>query len=219
MAKMLKFPKEKSKRVTALQKAETKRLFASLSIISFILVAVFVSDFITRENRPVYVISDNNRNLQNLNRAIASAQPMNMFRDVEWEHQLAKKLGQMEERKPASIGQGANLTDQLRYGELAGKYRLIEKSLDQGGRVKEIEYVDSLEAGDRPIYLRDREGFLSEYRKAFAVPFEKTQLDQSNKKEESYRLLDTQGRVIGKASFQFDEEGHFVSLKVAEIQE
>jgi len=78
MKKVIPFPQARSKRVKALMKTEAQRLFLSMSLFSLILVAVFSNDHLMSSQRPVYLISDNTNplNVERLNRAIASAQPV-----------------------------------------------------------------------------------------------------------------------------------------------
>ena len=216
MKKLLQFPKEKSKRAWALKKAEGQRLFLSMSLFSLILVAVFANEQMVRTERPIYLVSGNTQGpdrLDALNRAIASAQPVNVFRDLEWEHQLAKKLGREIEdgRQPASISQKITLMDDLRYGPLAGKYRIIAS--EQAG-VAEIEYVDSSEITDKPVQIGDAASFLSKYRSLMGGGFETAALSYQGQGREEYQLLGADQNPVGRASVEFDGEGNLLKLSI-----
>lgn len=221
MNQVLPFPKEKSKRVRQQNKAEGQRLFLTLSLFSFILVAVFSNEQVMKNQRPVYLISDNSpRSIEQINRAIASAQPMNLFRDVEWEHQLAKRLADEADRAPASTAQKVTLMDHLRYGVLAGKYHIISSGSELHSstlKVREVEYVDSLEIADRPVRIQDHEGFLMEYRSLLPVEFKKTALAESKNGVETWSLISDRGEVVGTASLRFDDDGHFLGMKVQSL--
>lgn len=214
---ILQFPKEKSKRVQRLKKAEGQKLFLTLSLMSFILVAVLSNEHLMKQQRPVYLISDNStHSIDQVNRAIASAQPMNLFRDVEWEHDLAKRLAAKEDRQPASTPQKVTLFDELRYGVLAGKYRIISaRDLDaKGPQVKEVEYIDSQELADRPVQISDRREFLKSYGQLLPVQFAQATLAQTKDGVETWNLVSSEGKTVGEVQMRFDEAKHFLGLKV-----
>lgn len=232
MKKVIQFPKEKSKRVWALKKLEGQRLFLSMSLFSLILVAVFANEQMMRNERPLYIVSTNTQGpnrLEDLNRAIASAQPVNVFRDLEWEHQLAKRLGKdssdtaanLETRQPASVSQKLTLMDDLRYGPLAGKYRIRSVSSvspadgeTNGPRVAEIEYVDSSEITDQPIHLQDTGRFLMKYRELMDIEYSNAGLAYEADGTEMWQLFDQEQRLVGRAHVKYDSDGHFVSLQL-----
>lgn len=217
MKKVIQFPKEKSKRVWALKKLEAQRLFLSMSLFSLILVAVFANEQIMRTERPVYVVTNMQGpdRLDALNRAIASAQPLNVFRDLEWEHQLAERLGQgSNDRQPASVSQKVTLMDDLKYGPLAGKYRI--RSIDSVGTplVAEIEYVDSNEITDSPIHLTDAEAFLMKYRALMNVEFNQAKLAYQADGQQSWQLIGQDQQLVGRANFKYDSDGHFLGMAI-----
>lgn len=217
MKKVIQFPKEKSKRVWALKKLEAQRLFLSMSLFSLILVAVFANEQMMRTERPVYVVTNMQGpdRLDALNRAIASAQPLNVFRDLEWEHQLAERLGQgSNDRQPASVSQKVTLMDDLKYGPLAGKYRI--RSIDSVGTplVAEIEYVDSNEITDSPIHLTDAEAFLMKYRALMNVEFNQAKLAYQADGQQSWQLIGQDQQLVGRANFKYDSDGHFLGMAI-----
>lgn len=220
---ILQFPKEKSKRVQQLKKAEGQRLFLMLSLFSFILVAVLSNEQLLKSQRPIYLISDNSsHSLERVNRAIASAQPLNLFRDVEWEHSLAKRLAG-ENRLPASAPQAVTLFDQLRYGLLAGKYRIssasgsVSGSEAKGPQVKEVEYIDSQELADRPVQIADRREFLASYGQLLPVQFQTANLASTKDGVETWKLVSAEGHTVGEVQMRFDEAKRFLGLKVQSL--
>lgn len=222
MKKVIPFPKEKSKRVWALKKLEGQRLILSMSLFSLVLVAIFANEQILRSERPLYVVTNmqSPSRLDDLNRAIASAQPVNVFRDLEWEHQLAKRLSQESGaegkslRQPASVSQKVTLMDDLRYGPLAGKYRI--RSIDSVGtpRVAGIEYMDSNEVTDQPIRLLDAQEFLMKYRTLMNVEFERAGLSYQTDGQEEWQLFDQDQKMVGRAQFKYDSQGYFLGLSI-----
>lgn len=219
MKNVIHFPESKMKKAKKLQKAETKNSVLALSIVSLIMGALLFNESISRTVRPVYLISDNASQLDKLNRAIASAQPLNPFRDIEWEKSMAERLGQqpnLDERNPASVGKSASQVDQLRFGVLAGKYHMADQTGVATEKIRDIEYVDSVDANDRPVFL-EPDKFLVNYRSLLSVNFEsfdKANPSQTNVRE--YRLMNGQKKVVGTAAFTMDDDGRFISLKVRE---
>lgn len=224
MKKIIPFPEKKMKRQKRLQRAETRAAVVSLSVASLLLGAVLLNDQLARSGRSSYLISDNTHQpIQDLNRAIASATPMNPFRDLEWEKKLAERLASKGDsvvgREPASIGRAVSTVDQLRFGTLAGKYRVADESIQDQVKIKQIDYIQSEDANDRAIYLNP-DVFLKDYGALLAVPFafyDSANPAQTNVRE--YRLLNGQKKVVGRAAFVLDEEGRFISLKVATEQD
>lgn len=197
-----------ARKISVQQKKKNKRVLLSFLMFAIVVIAVTLSERINLDKRPQYILAG--ERIEKLNRAIASAQPLNFVEDVHWEHQLVHNLDRYEGRTPAAIGGQPSQMDQLRFGQLAGKYRISEIS----NMIHEIEYVESQDVSDRPVFLRDRESFLKEHRNLFIKSFEKIKLDASAAQKEVYNLFDGTGKSVGKAAFLFDERGHFISLKV-----
>jgi hypothetical protein len=206
MSKVLPFPKDKSKKMTALQRYEAKRLFLSFSLFSVIAVVIGVGQKMNT-GRPIYIVAG--ERTPQMNRAIASTEQMETVENIKWGYTVVNKLNE-EERNPAAIGSSPNPVDQLRFGELAGKYRVVE-SLN---RVHEIEYVDSTDVTDRPVQIRDRDAFLRQNKSVFHVSFDSTMIESKSAQDEVYKLFNQKGGPVGKAAFHFDENGRFLSLKV-----
>ncbi len=211
MGKLISFPSKTSNKVTALQRREARRLALALSLLSVAVMAITLNERLRSDQRPQYVLAG--EKLSQLNRAIASAQPFNLIEDVQTEHDWAKKMSDYE-RRPAAIGQRPSKEDQFRYGQLAGKYRIEGKS----DHISEVEYVDSSDITDRPVMVRDSQGFLLENKELFAVHFEKAEVDSKSTRDETFKLFNNTGQVVGRAAFQYDSAGHLLSLKVQDSQ-
>jgi hypothetical protein len=220
---VIQFPARKSGRVIESNRKESHQALMALSLVSLVLVAVFTNEQVLKAQRPVYIISDNSRteNLKDLNRAIASAHPLNPIRDIEWEHQLAKQLEADDEvegesvtlsRAPASFGRPASSLDQVRFGKLGGKYRISFKSIDGIEKVEAIDYVDSMDSSDRPERF-SRAQFLNEYKDSFAVQFDSLEYQGRTGSTEVYSLRDRAQQEVGKAVVKVDEEDHFLALE------
>lgn len=218
------------KRQKRYQYLEAKNAAAAFSILSLFVAVLVINNSFSDKIRPIYVVTgdpQDSSQLSKLNRAIASAEPMNPFRDVEWERKLADKL-KADERTPASVGKTASALDELRFGLLAGKYRFVDVSASTRepqqtkdhqiiteSLIKEIHYADSVEANDRPVFVEPEE-ILNKYGSLFAVSF--SSFDRSNPQQNTvreYRLLDGQKKQVGVAAFTMDEEGRFLSLKLS----
>ena len=221
MKNVISFPEKQSRKARKQQKQGAQSIVLSFSLVTLMMGALMVNDNMTRTGRARYVVSDNTSSseIQNLNRAIASAHPMNPFRDIEWEKKLAERLAQdpIATRTPAAVGKTANTLEQLRFGLLAGKYRVIDQTVRaENAKVQEITYSDSDDTNDRPVFLNPEE-FLKNYGRLLSVNFES--FDQANKTPQSattheYRLLGQDHKVVGTAAFEMNDEGRFMSLKI-----
>jgi len=209
MGKILSFPKEKTKRISALQKIEAKRFFYALSAFSVIAMAVVIAEKLNSLNRPQYILAAN-YDQNKMNRAIASQENIEVVENIRWGHDLVGKINDSS-RIPAAIGSQPDQLDQLRYGELAGKYRLVG-TRDQ--KIMEIEYVESDHSSEVPVHVRNRSGFLIEHKSLLAVSFDQVEVESKTAQSEVYRLLNQEGQSVGKASYHFDEGGRMLSIKV-----
>lgn len=223
MRKVLQFPKARSKRAIALQKVEAQRFFLGMSLFSLTLVAVFANEQIMKVERPAYVVSNEYDATGNSKfaRAIASAQPVHVFRDLEWEHQLAKRLGSTtidSGRSPASISSRVTLMDDLKYGPLAGKYSIRSiASENSENRVNEIEYIQSDEVTDRPVRLTDTRNFLMKYKSLMKVQYSNAELAYQTEKEEVWQLFDGGQNMVGRAHVALDSNGQLLSMRVDDL--
>ncbi len=221
MKNIISFPESRMKKIRQSDRMGARQAILSLSIVSVLMGALLLHDTIGRSSRPVYIISDNLQGpnqLESLNRAIASAQPLNPFRDLAWEKNLAQRMGQdkdITERNPASVSRQISSIDQLRFGALAGKYHVVSQTGGNSVKIQDIEYIDSTEVSDRPIALNPDQ-FLKQYGALLAVEF--SLFDRSNNLAQTqvreYRLLSAEKKVVGTAAFTMDEEGRLLTLKV-----
>lgn len=227
--KVLQFPKEKSKKVRQKQKNEVQQAILTLSLFSFILVAVLSSEFVLKKERPQYLLSDNSRSfpgneLEAMNRSIANANPELVMNNLKWEKSVADKLSKDSGfREPASTNKNLSSLDQLRFETLAGKYRLIssEHPVDgQNAKVQEVIYVDSLDVSDHPVQILDFKDFLMQYQSVWFVPFASLQLESGkrmpgeNIKIDEWKLLSENQKIVGWIQVQSDEKGRLLGLKV-----
>jgi hypothetical protein len=206
MKKILHFPAQRTRKVLALQKADSQRFFLAMSLFSVVLVAVFA----------------NVQSSSALRRAVASVQPLHAFRDLEWEKQIAQKLGQEnpESRTPASVAERVSLMDDLRYGPLAGKYRMRSVASEAETietKLKEIEYVQSDEVTDKPVVLPDTKSFLIKYSGLLDADFANTELAYSKEGEEMWQLLDRGQKVVGRALISTDSNGRLLGIKIERL--
>lgn len=196
-------------------KAESQRLFLSMSLMSLILVAVFSNEHLLSSQRPLYVSMNSHApgQLESVNRAIASAQPVHIFRDLEWEHRLARKLGVTHDRGPASVSENVTLMDEMKYGPLAGKYFIRTVASEDASQVKEIHYVDSDDISGKPVRLRDSRQFLLRYRRLMSIPYLTAELAYQADGLEVWQLLDNQHNAVGRARMNYDSAGHFMGVQ------
>jgi hypothetical protein len=217
---ILGFPKRRSRNVENFAVAEAKQVFVSLSLVALVVASVIVNDQVLKEEKPLYLVSDNPSQVMELNRAIASSRPFNPFQEVKWEHDLAQKLAKEPEvvlRYPASLAKKISAMDQLRFGRLAGKYSILNVPVKSATGVdyaiEQISYIESLDTGDAPVEISAAE-FFTNYGTTLSVPYSSYKLSSTNEGQETYHLLSPDKKVVGEVVFRKDEKQHFMGLQV-----
>jgi hypothetical protein len=175
MSNILELPKHRIRRAEKLRKMETKKVVASLSLVTVVMSLVFISEFIQRQARPVILISDNQegrtflkglapgeRLTDRLHQRNVASQVNGEFRDLEWEKKLVQKLSSGE-RSVASLSVAPE--DQFKYGYLGGNYRIVnEESPDGKVYLSQVEYrSDTTDVVAQPV-LFDVQTFVQSYK-------------------------------------------------------
>ena len=211
MSKVILFPKRRSQNVERMHQKQSKHILFTLSVLSLVLVAVFSNEQYNRARNPIIIVSDQKTGLQQLDRAIASAQPMDPFRDYEWEQKLAAKLAdhktEIKDRTPASISTKSQKIELLRFGPLAGSYRLGLSSFEDKNLISEIEFFEQSEASLQAVTL-DPAQFLQENKDLFSVSYDHFKRIEDGK----FVLMNAKGEVTNTAEFTFGPEGEFLKL-------
>lgn len=230
MKNVIEFPKSKSKKAKSFRRKESKQAMIALSVVTLIMGFVLINDSMTKSERTSYIISDNNHSpISDLNRAIASAKPMNPFRDLEWEKSLAQKLGKEAksdtDRIPSSIGRQITVLEELQIATLKWKYSILNQPVGEEILIKEINYVDSQDVSEQPEFVSP-ELFLKTYKDLWAVPFTRIETvqaaplsrDAANlNTQKTYQLFNAEDKLVGEAVFTFNHEERFLSLKFKPI--
>ncbi len=214
------FPKRRSKNVENFAVAEAKQVFVSLSLVALVVASVIVNDQVLKEEKPLYLVSDNPSQTLELNRAIASARPFNPFQEVKWEHDLAKKLADEPEvvlRYPASLAKKISALDQLRFGHLAGKYSIlnvpVKSSTGVDYAVEQISFIESQDTGDEPVSLSPTE-FFAKYGSILSVSFASYKMASKSEGQQIFELLNADKKSVGEVIFRTDEKDQFMGLQV-----
>lgn len=219
MKNVIDFPEKQGRKARREHRQNTQQAILSLSMVTLIMGALLLNDSVQKRSN-TYLVSDNTQSedFDQLNRAIASAHPMNPFRDMEWEKQLAEKLSKEKEtdyRKPASVSKKVDAIEQLRYGILEGKYSIQEMATAEGSKISELSYKETADVAARPVTI-DPVQFLKAFGDQLPVKF--SSFDRGNhlsqEAVQEYRLLGQQKEVLGLVSFAVDDEGHLISMKV-----
>lgn len=182
MAKILEFPKEKSVRARILQKSFQQKAVIPLSLLSVLIVSLSFNEWIQYASQKI-----------NSTRGIASVPSSDLEKQIKWEHNWAASLNKAN-ASPGIAGETPNHLDKLLFGVLQGDVRLTRAD----SRISMLEMT-------KPIELKNREEFLESYRDVWLVQFDHVELDTQkiaqNSKEETYKLLDKNGKTVGQAIF------------------
>ncbi len=134
-------------------------------------------------------------------------------RDSDWEKSLAKDLSKRSRRELASVqmGKRPSLEDRLSFSALKSQYAIIMTE----GKLSEVHWSES--ASEMPVYLKDKPGFLLEYRDLMPVEFEaavKLGRDEGNNNiNETFALMNDDIKVA-EVRFDLDGYGRLKSLVV-----
>lgn len=223
MRNVIEMPQKKVQNGEFKDRTEAQKIFLSLALVALVVTTVMTQNQKLASDRPVYVIAGDGTDLRNLNRAIASANPGDLISSLEIERKLAKKLREkdqsLETRIPASASGRVSAVEDLRFGELAGKYAVTQRVLPNraDALIERFEYVESADISDRPLFVKP-EQFLQKYRQALAVPFVDAKITAQSAQEEIYSLFDEQSNPLGTAHFELNEEGRLLRFRVSELQ-
>lgn len=204
LAKVIEFPKDKSVRKRLQDRVQEQKTVLVLSIASVLLMTVFVNQ---------WLIDNADHNLMagvyKGNRQIASVEAANFARDVKWEHDLAKRIGN-EENISVSMAERPTIRDELVFGFLQGHYGM---KMDHGN-ISSLEFIDA-QAGEIPLSIKDKAQFLKKYSSAFGGTYTEVSLNsnQNSKTEQSYSLINSSKIIVGQAKFVLDGEGRVQAIR------
>ncbi len=200
--KVLEFPESKSVRKRLMDRNQDQKAVLGLSIVSVLVVSVFLNEWIVKSQAGIDAISG-------ANRGIASIEEVGAVESIQWEHELAQKLSQDKDTAKGLLAAKPTLKDELVFGFLEGKYRThLSENKIQG-----FEFLDQ-KNNEQPLVIKQKEEFLKIFRTVFSVTFAKVQLDKKESGFEVYKLLGSSNQTIGQAQFSLDDQGRVLSLKI-----
>lgn len=201
--KILEFPKSQSLRKRLLDRGQDQKAVLGLSIVSVLVMTVFLNEWIVKSQGKVNVLTGN--------RQVASFEAQSSVEDVQWEHELAQKLAADHEDAKSLLGAKPTLKDELVFGFLEGKYKTVVSR----SKIEGFEFT-SAQAGEQPLIIKEKEEFLKIFKSVFAIGFSKVQLDRKENGAVYYKLLSAANKPLGQALFQLDDQGRVLSLKVTQ---
>lgn len=200
---VVQFPKERSMRKIWADKSQNNKAALTMSIASVLVLTVFLNEWML--NSKVQGLAS----LSAEGRGLASANLDNTA-DIQWEHDLARKLASAELARPAVVGTQPSLRDELVFGYLQGKYGV--KSI--GGKIQELEFLNQA-AGDEPLKLMNHIEFIKKYSDLWSAPVAHVSLKTSGSGTEVYQVLDSKNNILGNAEFTLDSEGRVLNFKIS----
>ena len=200
--KVLEFPKAQSVRKRILDRGQDQKAVLGLSIVSVLVMTVFLNEWIVKSQHQVDDFATGNR-------AIASFDNRDSLEGVKWEHELAQKLSQAKDAAKTLLAVKPTLKDELIFGFLEGKYNthLVDS------KIESFNFTDN-QAGDQPLVIKEKGEFLKIFKSVFSLNYAKVQLESRNGQKEVYKLISSTNKDLGQAHFQLDEEGRVLSLKI-----
>lgn len=201
-SKVLEFPKAQSLRKCLMDRSQDQKAVLGLSIVSVLVVSVFLNEWVVKSQNAVTAFSEGNR-------AVASFDNRDSAEGIRWEHELAQKLAEERESAKSLMAVKPTLKDELVFGFLEGKY----KTHIVNAKIEGFDFTNN-QAGDQPLVIKEKGEFLKIFKSVFTVPYAKVQLQSRDGQQEIYKLLSTANKDLGKAHFQLDDEGRVLSLKI-----
>lgn len=202
--KVLEFPKSQSLRKRLFDRGQDQKAVLGLSIVSVLVVTVFLNEWIVKSQNSVSSIVEGNR-------GIASFEDHDSIDGIKWEHELALKLGQEKEAAKSLLAVKPTLRDELLFGFLEGKY----KTHLVNSKIESFDFSD-VQAGDQPLIIKEKAEFLNIFKSVFTVGYAKVQLESRQGSQENYKLLSASNKDLGQAHFELDEQGRVLSLKITQ---
>ncbi|MBK9322042.1 MAG: hypothetical protein IPM97_03620 [Bdellovibrionaceae bacterium] len=200
--KVLEFPESKSVRKRLMDRNQDQKAVLGLSIVSVLVVSVFLNEWLVKSQAGVDAIVG-------ANRGIASFEEMGSVESIQWEHELAQKLSQEKSTAKSLLAAKPTLKDELVFGFLEGKYRTHLS----GNKIQSFEFLDQRNS-DQPLVIKQKEEFLKIFKSVFSVSYAKVELDKKEATLEVYKLIGPSSQAIGQAHFVLDEQGRVLSLKI-----
>ncbi|WP_413288289.1 hypothetical protein [Bdellovibrio sp. HCB337] len=202
--KVLEFPKAKSVRKRLLDKGQDQKAVLGLSIVSVLVMTVFLNEWIVKSQNKVDAFAEGNR-------GIASFEDRDSVDGIKWEHELAQKLAQEKDAAKSLLAVKPTLKDELVFGFLEGKY----KTHIVNSKIQSFDFTDN-HAGDQPLVIKEKAEFLKIFKTVFALDYSKVQFASRQGNTEVYKLISSGNKDLGQAHFQLDEEGRVLSLKISQ---
>jgi hypothetical protein len=206
--KVLEFPKSQSLRKRLLDRGHDQKAVLGLSIVSVLVVTVFLNEWIVKSQNSVNLIVEGNR-------GIASFDDRDSVDGIKWEHELAQKLAQEKDAASSLLAVKPTLKDELVFCFLEGKY----KTHMVNAKIEGFDFSDA-QAGDQPLVIKEKAEFLKIFKSVFSVGYVKVQLQIPEEgradSEEVYKRLNAANEDLGQARFRLDEQGRVLSLKITQ---
>lgn len=202
--KVLEFPQAKSLRKRLIDRGQDQKAVLGLSIVSVLVMTVFLNEWIVKSQQSVNSIVEGNR-------GIASFEDRDSVESIQWEHEIAKKFAEEKESAKSLMAVKPTLKDELVFGFLEGKY----KTHLVNAKIEGFDFTNN-QAGDQPLVIKEKAEFLKIFKSVFTVGYAKVQLEGRESGKETYKLLSTSSKDLGRAEFQLDEQGRVLSLKIVQ---
>ncbi|HEY8271049.1 MAG TPA: hypothetical protein VIG33_09180 [Pseudobdellovibrionaceae bacterium] len=202
--KVLEFPKSQSLRKRLLDRGQDQKTVLSVSIISVLVITVFLNEWIVKSQHSVNSLTESRR-------GIASFEDRDSVEGIKWEHELAQKLGQEKDTSKSFSAVKPTLRDELLFGFLEGKY----KTHMVNTKIESFDFSNA-QAGDQPLIIKEKAEFLKIFKSAFTVRYAKVEFESRQGTEEIYKLLSSVNKNLGQARFQLDSQGRVLSLKITQ---
>lgn len=194
---VIEFPKAQTMKKSVQSKVQEQKSMLILSIASVLILAVFMNQWLVTSPQALETSG---------NRQLASFGPAAFAKDVQWEHDLARKMASDQSSIQSSLAEAPTLRDELIFGFLEGKYGM---KLSEG-KITSLEFIDA-QAGEQPMEISDKSSFLNKYSQAFGLSYSQVALSSAHD-EMVYSLIDDAKQIVATAHFTMDDQGRVAAI-------
>lgn len=173
------------------------------------MVAIFLLVFITNQSHKISFSLEQASSVAP--RGIASTQTVesNEFYS-QWKKKIAEQIAETSEIPSGKMSRQPNPLEKLVFGELKGYYLLHM----EGMKIKEMLLEQKYKTDEIPQYFGSELSFLNSHKNLWWLNYHSLIMKEKKKGESIISLLDSSNKIVGEASFLWDDAGRMTSLKI-----
>lgn len=196
--KVIEFPKKKSLKARLMNREVEKKAMLSLSLASVFLVTIFLNEWLK--------VSQHLDSKEK--REIASVGAVDLKKEIDWEHNWARKLSSTEVSVKGQTALKPSLKDEFLYGALEGLYNVQFRN----GKILSLELNSMRQTGQNPDL--DPVALLKKYKSLIHDRLADVRAVRSEDHKKVFELLSDASQVVGRAVVEFNDNGAIQKIDI-----